>query len=105
MDTDLPLEQQADEVSARAVIVECNQALARLLGVDSTALLRGQSIAGLLPDGVARRIAIEWVRAGYRLSEQEFRVTASDGGLRWVLGSNVGVIKDGALDRALVHLA
>ena len=97
VDTDLPLEQQADEVSARAVIVECNQALARLLGASSTALLRGQSIARLLPDGVARRIALRWVRSGYRLSEEEFRVTASDGGLRWVLGSNVGVIKDGHL--------
>ncbi len=37
------------------------------------------------------------MRSGYRLSEQEFQVTATDGGLRWVLGSNVGVIKDGDL--------
>jgi PAS domain-containing protein len=29
--TDLPLDRQADEVTARAVIVECNQALARML--------------------------------------------------------------------------
>jgi len=59
--------------------------------------LRGRSIADLLPVGVARHIAIEWVRAGYRLSEQEFQITATDGRSRWVLGSNVGVIKDGAL--------
>ena len=95
--TDLPLERQADEVTARAVIVECNQALARMLGAGSTELLRGRSIANLLPEGVAHRIALEWVRAGYRLSEQEFQITAADGRSRWVLGSNVGVIKDGAL--------
>ncbi|MET0917044.1 MAG: EAL domain-containing protein, partial [Burkholderiales bacterium] len=96
--TDLPLEQQADEVTERAVIVECNQALARMLGVSSPEWLYGRSIANLLPEGVARRIAIEWVRAGYRLSEQEFRIATRDGGSRWVLGSNVGVIKDGALN-------
>ena len=91
------MEQQADEVAARAIVVECNQALARMLGVESTERLRGRLIADLLPKGAARRIAIEWVRAGYRLSEQEFRVAATDGGSRWVLGSSVGVIKDGAL--------
>src|SRR4030095_1216515 len=90
--TNLPLEQQADEITARAVIVECNPALARMLGVHSTELLRGRPIAELLPEGVARRIAIEWVRAGYLLSEQEFQVTGTDGRPRWVLGSNVGVI-------------
>jgi diguanylate cyclase (GGDEF)-like protein/PAS domain S-box-containing protein len=95
--TDLPLEQQADEVTARAVIVEYNPALARMLGVGSTESLRGRAIAELLPDGVARHIAIEWVRAGYRLSEQEFQIAGSGGRLRWVLGSNVGVLKDGAL--------
>jgi diguanylate cyclase (GGDEF)-like protein/PAS domain S-box-containing protein len=95
--TDLPLEQQADEVAARAVIVECNQALARMLGVDSAESLRGRAIADLLPEGVARQIAIEWVRAGYRLSEQEFQIPATDGRSRWVLGSNVGVIKEGGL--------
>ena len=95
--TDLPLEQQADEVTARAVIVECNQALARMFDVGSTESLRGRAIAELLPEGVARRIAVEWVRANYCLSEQEFQITATDGRLRWVLGSNVGIIKNGAL--------
>ncbi|MET0789946.1 MAG: EAL domain-containing protein [Polyangiaceae bacterium] len=94
---DLPLEQQADEVTARAVIVECNQALARMLGVESPERLRGRAIAGLLPEGAARRIAMEWVRANYCLSEQEFQIATADGRLRWVLCSNVGVIKDGAL--------
>ena len=95
--TDLPLEQQADEVTARAVIVECNQALARMLGVSSADWLRGRAIAELLPEGVARRIAVEWVRANYCLSEQEFQITTTDGRLRWVLGSNVGIIKNGAV--------
>ena len=95
--TSLPLGQQADEVTARAIIVECNDALARMLGAASTESLCGQAIAGLLPEGVARRIAIEWIRAGYRLNEQEFQITAKDGSMRWVLGSNVGVVKDGTL--------
>ena len=46
---------------------------------------------------MARGIALEWVRAGYRLSEQEFRIAAHDGSERWVLGSNVGVVNDAAL--------
>ena len=68
-----------------------------MLGMSSTERLRGRAIAELLPEGVARRIAIEWVRAGYCLSEQEFDISTTDGRLRCVLGSNVGVIKDGAL--------
>ena len=92
--TDGPLDQQADEVVSRAVIVEHNPALARMLGTSATAALRGRAVADLLPEGVARRIAIEWVRAGYRLSEQEFEITTADGQSRWVLGSNVGVFKD-----------
>ena len=95
--TDLPLEQQADELAARAVIVECNPAFARMLGVVSTEWLHGRALASLLPEGVARRIAGDWVRAGYRLSEQEFEITSSDGRSRWVLGSNVGLIKDGSV--------
>jgi diguanylate cyclase (GGDEF)-like protein/PAS domain S-box-containing protein len=95
--TALQPEQQADEVAARAVIVEHNPALARMLGMSSTEVLRGRSIAELLPEGFARRIAIEWVRAGYCLSEQEFDISAADGRLRCILGSNVGVVKDGAL--------
>jgi len=95
--TDLPVEQQADEMTARAVIAEYNDALARMLGVGSTELLRGRAVAGLLPEGVARRIALRWIRAGYRLTEQEFQITPADGSVRWVQGSNFGVIKDGAV--------
>jgi len=97
--THLPLEQAADEVAANATVVECNQALARMLGVESSEALRGRKIAELLPRGVARRIAVAWVRAGYRLSEQEFQIPSPEERSRWVLGSIVGVIKDGALVR------
>jgi len=95
--TALPPERQAEEVAARAVIVECNPALARMLGVDATESLRGKTIAELIPQSLARTIAMKWVRSGYRLSEHEFSIDGPDGRVRWVLGSNVGVIKDGAL--------
>jgi diguanylate cyclase (GGDEF)-like protein/PAS domain S-box-containing protein len=95
--TDLPLAQQADQVVARAMIVEHNAALARMLGMSPKTGLRGRVVAELLPEGMARRIAIEWVRAGYRLSEQEFEIPAAEGHSRWVLGSNVGVFKEGVL--------
>jgi diguanylate cyclase (GGDEF)-like protein len=89
--------QQADAIAARAVIVEGNAALARLLREDSPERLHGRTIASLLPDGVALRIAREWVRAGYRLSEQEFQIASGDGRLTWVLGSSTGVVRDGQL--------
>jgi diguanylate cyclase (GGDEF)-like protein len=93
---DLAPALQAQQIAERAVIVEGNRALARLLRVDAPERLYGQPIATVLPDGVALRIAREWVRAGYRLSEQEFQI-AADGRLTWVLGSSTGVISDGAL--------
>jgi diguanylate cyclase (GGDEF)-like protein/PAS domain S-box-containing protein len=95
--TGLPLEQQADEVVARAVVVECNPALARMLGVRSAETLGGSAIAALLPEGVARQIAIEWIRSDYRLSEHEFQISTTDGRVRWVLGSSVGVLDDDQL--------
>ena len=97
IDVGLPAEQQADAIVARALIVEANQALAKLLGVATGGTLVGRQIATLLPDGVARRIALEWIRAGYRLSEQEFQIPVAEGRTRWVQGSNVGVVEDGRL--------
>lgn len=95
--TSLPLAQQADEITARAVIVEHNAALARMLGMSPADDLRGRAITELLPEGLAHGIAVEWIRAGYQLSEQEFSLTAADGRVRWVLGSNVGIVRDGDL--------
>jgi PAS domain-containing protein len=40
VNTNLPLEQQTNEVTARAVVVECNHALARMIGVSSPERLR-----------------------------------------------------------------
>jgi diguanylate cyclase (GGDEF)-like protein len=97
VDTRLSLAQQTADVTARAVIAECNPPLARMLGVNGADTLRGREVAALLPEGIAQRIAAEWVRAGYRFSEHEFEVPASDGGKRCVLGSSVGVIRDGLL--------
>jgi diguanylate cyclase (GGDEF)-like protein len=97
VDTRLSLAQQTADVAARAVVAECNPPLARMLGVDGADTLRGREVSALLPDGIAQRIAAEWVRAGYRFSEHEFEVPASDGGKRCVLGSSVGVIRDGLL--------
>jgi diguanylate cyclase (GGDEF)-like protein len=97
VDTRLSLAQQTTDVTARAVIAECNPPLARMLGVNGADTLRGREVSALLPEGIAHRIAAEWVRAGYRFSEHEFEIPASDGGKRSVLGSSVGVIRDGLL--------
>jgi diguanylate cyclase (GGDEF)-like protein/PAS domain S-box-containing protein len=98
IDIDLPLDTQVDQVEARAIIVECNAALARMLGSGASIEgLEGQSISTLLPPGVARQIALEWVSSGYRLSEQEFQIVTIDGSTRWIQGSNIGLIRDGAL--------
>jgi len=95
--TDLPLEQQVDEVTRRAVITVGNAALARMLGVESADALHGRAIVTLMSERAVRQVASEWVRANYRLSEHEFRIPSTDGGWRWVLGSSVGVVADGSL--------
>jgi PAS domain-containing protein len=102
--TDLPLARQADEVRRRAVIVECNPALARMLGVSSTDLLRGRSIAQLLPEGVARRIASRMGAGG--LPPERARIPDYRGRRPAAMGAgfrNVGLIKDGALTDSGPH--
>jgi diguanylate cyclase (GGDEF)-like protein len=95
--TALPLEQQVDEITQRAVIVSGNAALARMFSAESAAALRGRAVAALMDERATRRIATELVRSAYRLSEHEFEIPTLDGGSRWVLGSSVGVVKDGQL--------
>jgi PAS domain-containing protein len=93
--TDLPLEQQADEVTARAVIVECNQALARMLGAGSTELLRGQAIAKLprrcRAPHRSRMGAGKLLPERARIPDYDDRRPVAVG-----TGSNVGIIKNGA---------
>lgn len=87
----------AAQVAARARIAECNPAFARLLGATSEAALVGKLVAEVLARGLVERLAREWVSAGFRFSEHEFDLVDPDGAPRWLLGSMVGVVRDGFL--------
>jgi len=87
----------AAQVAARARIAECNPAFARLLRAPSEEALVGKLVAEMLPRGLVERLAHEWVNAGFRFSEYEFDLVDPDGTPHWLLGSMVGVVRDGFL--------
>jgi diguanylate cyclase (GGDEF)-like protein len=87
----------AAQVAARARVAECNPAFTRLLGPAAAAPVEGRLVAEVLPPGLVERLAHEWVEAGFRFAEYEFDFLDPAGQRRWMLGSMVGVVRDGFL--------
>ena len=95
--TDTAPEEQVEALVRHAIVAEANGTTARLLGVQSAEQLIGRPLERLLPRDILERIAGEWVRAGHRLDEQEFDLVSADGERRCLLGSMIGVLRDGRI--------
>jgi diguanylate cyclase (GGDEF)-like protein len=87
----------AAQVAARARVAECNPAFARLLRAAGEEALVGRPVDEVLPRGLVERLTREWVNQGFRFSEYEFDLVDPDGQPRWMLGSMIGVMRDGFL--------
>jgi diguanylate cyclase (GGDEF)-like protein len=87
----------AAQIAARARVAECNPAFARELPAPEGTSFEGRLVGELLPPGLVERLAREWVDAGFRFTEYEFDFVDTDGERRWMLGSMVGVVRDGWL--------
>ena len=97
----LPEDEQIDRVYQRSRIAECNDAMARMYGLNEAGELNGTRLADLhdVNDQANREQIRSFIRAGYRLSDSETRERARDGRPRVFLNNVVGFVEDGHLVR------
>ncbi|MGA7234975.1 MAG: PAS domain S-box protein [Bryobacteraceae bacterium] len=98
--TDLSEQEQLERIHQTGYLAECNDALARLLGMEKAEQVVGSTVQGLAPVSdpavEAMRIAI---RAGYRLTTVETNPLDGEGHRRHMLRSQWGIVEDGKLER------
>lgn len=98
---DLPVDEQVDRIYAGARIAECNDAMARMYGLQEAGELIGTRLVELHEGGTpANREQIrDFVRAGYRLADSETHERGRDGRVRVFLNNVVGFIENRHLVR------
>jgi two-component system cell cycle sensor histidine kinase/response regulator CckA len=99
--TDLPAETQIGLMRQHGYFAECNDAMARLLGME-----RGEQVVGLrltdpLPgdDPNIHLDARELIHANYRFTTKETSRTGADGRTCYLVRSVVGIVEEGSLQR------
>jgi PAS domain S-box-containing protein len=101
MPTDLPEGEQLEHFYRHAYLAECNDAMARMYGFESTSGLVGARVGDLLPrsvpgNGEFLRAAVD---AGYRIKDGETRELDRNGNERVILNNLGGIVEDGLLVR------
>lgn len=99
---DLPAGAQLDAWFRDGYLAECNDAFARMYGLESAERLVGAPLRQLLPPDDPRNRALlnSFIADGYRLRNAESFEVAASGGSRVFLNSLVGIIEGGRLVRA-----
>jgi two-component system, cell cycle sensor histidine kinase and response regulator CckA len=102
IDVRLPVDEQIERIYADASLAECNDAMARMYGLESAGQIVGAPIAQLLPrdDPANIEYLAAFIRSGYRLTDAESHELARDGESRYFLNNLVGIVRDGLLIRA-----
>jgi two-component system cell cycle sensor histidine kinase/response regulator CckA len=95
-------DDQIDHFYAYAYMGECNDAMARMYGLEEASDLAGVRLGDLLPRSDPHNIEYlrAWVRNGYRLIEAESHERDVRGRDRYFLNNFIGIIEDGKLLRA-----
>jgi diguanylate cyclase (GGDEF)-like protein len=97
LDPAWPVDQQVAHLCRHARVAECNIPFAQLVDAASPDELTGRPLESLLRADAFTRIVTRWIQANYRLSEHETEVVLPDGSSRWLLGSMVGLLRDGRI--------
>jgi PAS domain S-box-containing protein len=92
---DWPERQQAEMLLDHVVVAECNDAYARLYGLERGEEMVGASMAGNMSGTREEKIArmIEFVRAGYRVTDFEVLDVDRHGRKIWTSNTIIGVIE------------
>jgi two-component system, cell cycle sensor histidine kinase and response regulator CckA len=102
IDIRLPGDEQIDRIYADSYLAECNNAMARMYGLDSAEQIVGIPLGELLPRSDPANIEYlrAFVRGGYRIADAESHELGRDGESRYFLNNMVGIVRDDHLFRA-----
>jgi len=92
---DWPERQQAEMLLDHVVVAECNDAYARLYGLERAEQMVGASMSGNMSGTREEKIAlmIDFVRAGYRVTDFEVLDVDRHGRKIWTSNTIIGVIE------------
>ena len=98
----LPVAEQIDQFYARAQLAECNDAMARMYGLQSAAQMVGARLSDLMPRSDPRNLEFlqAFIANGYRLQDAESHERDRVGGERYFLNNLIGIVNDGLIVRA-----
>lgn len=96
---DLPEDAQIDAIYENGVIAECNDAMARMYGLDGAAALQRLRLDQFLvrSDPHDTEYLRAFIRGGYRLKDAESHKVDSQGQHRIFINNLVGVVREGQL--------
>jgi PAS domain S-box-containing protein len=97
----LPEDEQMQQMINNAWVAECNDAIARMYGLEKAADFEGTRMSKFtsLNDPLDRQLLVSFIRSGYSLSDIESHSVDARGGEKWFSNSLTGIIVDGFLVR------
>jgi PAS domain S-box-containing protein len=105
LDAPLPLDLPEDELIHRIIhdsyLAECNDAMARMYGFESSKGLIGKRLSELLVPDDPRNVEMtrEYIRSSFRLLERESHEVDAQGNKKIFRNSIIGIVEDGKLLR------
>jgi two-component system, cell cycle sensor histidine kinase and response regulator CckA len=99
--TNLTEQEQFDLMNQSGFLAECNDATARLFGLEKAEQLIGSKVSAIVPatDPTSREATFIAIRSGYRLTTVETTPRDGHGNRRHMLRSQWGIVEDGKLER------
>ncbi|MCF8108664.1 MAG: PAS domain S-box protein, partial [Desulfohalobiaceae bacterium] len=96
----LTVEEQVEALYDRAYLAECNDAFARMYGLDSGSQLLGKRLEdfhGGRDHPVNRAEARKFIESGYQIANEETLEADLNGEERWFANTTVGIVEKGCL--------
>ena len=102
IDIRLPADEQIDLIYAGSYLAECNDAMARMYGLESADQIVGVPLGQLLPRSDPANIEYlrGFIQGGYRVTDAESHEVGVDGRSRYFLNNMIGIVRDGRMIRA-----
>ena len=94
--------EQIEQFMKYVCVAECNDAMARLYGMDRAGNLAGIRLNQFIDPGDPSNLEFlqAFIRSGYQLANFRTRITDSSGNTLWFINNLTGVVRNGHLIRA-----